>query len=582
MSRNITATMTERKPLQRAGSILLSPSKRGRLSEDGEGKPTQELPAKEIWEWTLTSAAVAKCYIRDAVTMPESQEGYDFYWLGSVPCRKVEICGLVVGLQVFEKKILYTVDDGTSVIDCVHISQQHSRLQQANKSVRLPSPPPPPKPIARIGGVLKAVGKIQRKYENRVMLIDEIFPVISTPGSQLDHWRVVRERHKTHYSRTGPFVIPIVDQPRTPTMFPLNTVPTPSTVVSVSSPVAALSSPIRPNPEPQSPPRLRHPSRLRSHNLTDTAFRLYVKHFIDNAPEDSTKDESNSDDDVDIYPPQRRYTSQILSTPTKPRRYDHDEHTPRTQADETPKPGSSELQSSINSCKGFTLSYLRRIPELSLMAKRVVKQRAREEDKKARNVIAQSSSKSSSGQPTKRAKLDRIGLATKKKRLFQWAICELLRDGSIVLWDGPKRPCREENTYGNANASMLWRYNSSTTSDGTLFSNASISNSTLDDGDELELSDPEPDEEAYASTKPELLIPSITGALKVLASAPRGQVVKRNELIGGSTKDEILGCLRRDDRWAFIGEWNVAEALDFMEKEGLAWRIGPDKWLLTQ
>lgn len=34
--------------------------------------------------------------------------GADFYWLGRVPCRTVSLIGLVVGLQVFESKILYS------------------------------------------------------------------------------------------------------------------------------------------------------------------------------------------------------------------------------------------------------------------------------------------------------------------------------------------------------------------------------------------------------------------------------------------------------------------------------------------
>jgi hypothetical protein len=128
---------------------------------------------------------------------------------------------------------------------------------------------------------------------------------------------------------------------------------------------------------------------------------------------------------------------------------------------------------------------------------------------------------------------------------------------------------------------MLWKYSSSTT-DSTLFSNAS--NATQgDDCDELELSDPDPDEEAYAPTKPELLVAPITEAIKILASEPQSQMMKRNELRGGSTNQEILAYLRRDDRWAFIGEWNVAEALEYMERVDMIWHPGPsDRWLLME
>lgn len=74
MSQTATTTTTA-KLSQRTGSILLSPSKRERLSEAGKGRLIQRSSAKEIWEWTLTPAAVAKCYVRDAMTMPESEEG---------------------------------------------------------------------------------------------------------------------------------------------------------------------------------------------------------------------------------------------------------------------------------------------------------------------------------------------------------------------------------------------------------------------------------------------------------------------------------------------------------------------------
>lgn len=36
------------------------------------------------------------------------RSAYDFYWLGHVPCRIVKLVGLVVGIQIYEKKILYT------------------------------------------------------------------------------------------------------------------------------------------------------------------------------------------------------------------------------------------------------------------------------------------------------------------------------------------------------------------------------------------------------------------------------------------------------------------------------------------
>jgi hypothetical protein len=217
------------------------------------------------------------------------------------------------------------------------------------------------------------------------------------------------------------------------------------------------------------------------------------------------------------------------------------------------------------------------------MAKRVVKQRAREE-KKLRETASQQTSSSSSKQPAKSLRLNRTGLAMKKKRLFQWAICELLRDGSIVLWDGPKRTWSGESSRVPADANVLWKDSSTmTATNDSLFGNINISKlSSVVEEDESDVSDPELEEEAYMPTKPEILAGPIKKVLVELAAAPVRRKVKRTELIGGSTKEEILGHLRRDDRWRFIGEWNITEALTYMDKEHMAWCIGNDKWIATQ
>jgi hypothetical protein len=40
----------------------------------------------------------------------ESEAGTDpdFYWLGHIPCRFVLIYGMVVGVQVYEQRVVYT------------------------------------------------------------------------------------------------------------------------------------------------------------------------------------------------------------------------------------------------------------------------------------------------------------------------------------------------------------------------------------------------------------------------------------------------------------------------------------------
>ena len=123
--------------------------------------------------------------------------GADFYWLGRVPCRTVCLIGLVVGVQVFESRVLYSsecffsffffceglalglrprrvVDDGTAVIDCAH------RVQRAPKTPGNKTHSVVNKPAARIGLSIKVIGKVHRAYGTRQVQVDEL--------GELDCW----------------------------------------------------------------------------------------------------------------------------------------------------------------------------------------------------------------------------------------------------------------------------------------------------------------------------------------------------------------------------------------------------------
>jgi len=106
--------------------------------------------------------------------------------------------------------------------------------------------------------------------------------------------------------------------------------------------------------------------------------------------------------------------------------------------------------------EGYTLSHLRRVPELTLSAKKVMqgvaKQCQREERKKekekpkasqkspaAPSSSSMSISKTFASTRTVSKDGDRDWLGPKMKRLFRFAIRELYQVGSIVLWDGPVR-----------------------------------------------------------------------------------------------------------------------------------------------
>ena len=135
----------------------------------------------------------------------------EYFWLGRIPCRTVRLVGLLVGVAVWEKRTVYTIDDGTAVLDCalahaqvvppspvkpkvkatVPIPSATSKKAKPSFSDYLLSarkvapgasssapgraePPPPPKPIARVGQSVQVVGRVVSKHDTRILLVDEI------------------------------------------------------------------------------------------------------------------------------------------------------------------------------------------------------------------------------------------------------------------------------------------------------------------------------------------------------------------------------------------------------------------------
>ncbi|KAE9406748.1 hypothetical protein BT96DRAFT_851400 [Gymnopus androsaceus JB14] len=431
-----------------SGSVFLTPSKRKRPSP----APNTLLPASidEIFKWIFTPAAVAPCFICDIRTMKRQTEKsqVDFWWLKRVPCRSVKIVGMVVGVQTYERRILYLVDDGTAVIECVHKCGAPPPPSPTKAGKAKASDPMLPKPVAWIGDTIEVVGRIEEfKYEQarRQLLVQEIVRCKSV-NEKLDHWQLVLNLHDTTYSLSQPFTIPA---PQIPSPKQIPSSASSSSQRSESSPPAsASSSPASSTPaKPGSPIRLRHPSRLHTVDLNAITFRIYIKHYLDTALKliDSDTESDYSDDDAGPSTPTRR-----------PRLTDQ---TPRRRTsfsvDETPRPArrpilhTIESSESCSSKKGFTLSYLRRVPELSEMARRIVKAQAkrrdREERKKMKEAAAtqrrggRSDERASKSQPSasSTSTSTSISLVGQLKRVWQTAIIELLQEGSIVLWDGP-------------------------------------------------------------------------------------------------------------------------------------------------
>ncbi|KIK43583.1 hypothetical protein CY34DRAFT_803670 [Suillus luteus UH-Slu-Lm8-n1] len=578
--------------------------------------------AQDIWKWTFSKEAAAPCFIRDALSMKESNaRDTDFYWLGHIPCRTVIIVGIVVGIQDYEKRSLYTIDDSTAVVECVlrhrpppkpPTNADASRSVQKSKweaTSPIP-PPPPPTPVTAIGYPVQVIGRVVRFYDTRQIIVESIVPCQST-NDQWKHWKTVVELHKSKYSVPKPFEIPAplvsscetsseelgnrderglpaaasniasssnrqtyalasgtnIPVPSTPSKRPLHD-HAPSSPLTDST-TSALSSPIKHGST--DPPKLRHPSRLHARDLTENTFRLYLKHYMDHA---AVAFDWDADDD-------------LFSTPTKRPRVPLDQ-TPKARTDTTHDrtPRASTPHDCAPRRPAFTLSHLRRVPELALLAGRVVhtetKRRARAERNAEKDKAVQTQKTSSKLTPgpsskvlahsqtrTKPTDVPRV----KMKRLFSWAVLRLYEEGSIVLWDQPLVPVSVSvpRPPGSGDTSGLWKTANNTancssannsvfsTANTTMFSSTGASSSkfVLSEEDAY-LSDPPmyEEDEAYVSVTPELL------------AAPVREIMRAKGIRGKSSKvgaEEITRYLRREDaRWARIGAWAVEETMEMI------------------
>ncbi|KAJ4479484.1 hypothetical protein C8R41DRAFT_771921 [Lentinula lateritia] len=553
---------------------LLTPRKKRRLISE----PLTIVPSTaEIYKWVFSSNAIAPCFICDIRVMKRHKEkGEEFWWLKRLPCRTIKIIGLIVGIQQYEKRISYIVDDGTSVIECVHKcgAPPTSPAKEGNpKSVNDPALP---KPVAWIGHTVEIVGRI---YEFEAKESMEELQSQSV-NDKFRHWQTVLDLHKNNYSLPEPFTIP------GPTPSQRSEISTPSTKTSSrtssssssastsASISSASSSPVKSEISYQSPRKLRHPSRLHTADLTGNTFRIYIKHYMDNPPtsEESDLETDFSDgDDADVSGP---------STPTKrPLHHDQTPRCPRRSlhaADETPRPTRPLIYSISASRKGFTLSYLRRVPELSQLARRVVKAEAKRRDravkKKAKDAVT-SQNRSQISEATI-SSTNSLGdsISSRIKRLWKWAIVQLIQEGSIVLWDGPRFPTASK-LFDHGMNNRIWQLSSST-GNTTVTSDASVFSSSLGQEPEeyVDLSDPDADEEAYVALTAELLAGEVQRVVQTWVMVrPFSESPK-------FTKNGVLQRLRRDDRWRRVGEWHVEEAIELLVSKGSLFQISENVW----
>lgn len=229
--------------------------------------------------------------------------------------------------------------------------------------------------------------------------------------------------------------------------------------------------------------------------------------------------------------------------------------------------------------RGLTMSYLRRVPELRLLAERIV---AAEDKKKRQETRQAREALKSQGLPlpAKTGDLEsRTSILERTKRLFRRAIIKLCDEGSIVLWDGPRRMWGEEQDFSS---SRLWH---ATATADTTISSIGVSNAvghSYQEGlQDHEISEPDPNEESYVSLTPAHLGKYVEKAIEEICSQKEKVRVSGHQGSKGPTLAAILTRLKVDGRWRSVGECAVAEALQWLKDEERVWEVGGGHWELT-
>ncbi|KAF8478796.1 hypothetical protein JB92DRAFT_3045829 [Gautieria morchelliformis] len=610
-------------------SVMLSPSKKSWLDQEcfqddkrsNAIKPTRN----QLWKWCLRADAVAQCFVRDVMQLKEdSHENRQdvFWWLGSVPCRNVKFVGMLVGAKAYEKRTIYTIDDGTGALQCVHPHPQSSKVSKKPKESKYgPSAREQhshgqvsefPAPRYEVGDILRVSGRVEAWHDTRQIMINDI--QLCWANDEPQHWTTTAKLHSTYYSQ--PFAIPPLPVPPVP-QTPIKPRPdactfaTPSTTSTNPTPSSAATPSSICDASESGPSRLRHPSRLRSKELIASTFKIYLKNYIDILSDPSGSTHSgpltvggnvSSFKESPTTRTKHYFDGEILTqTPTPKCRQTHF----LQELNNTPRPSQwhakhKDTNTHTHLSKGFTLSYLRRVPELAEMAHRVVenerKRRSREQRQRQKEAAR-------SGRDIALPKQPPAEPASRKaKRLYMWALRELHKEGSIILHenDAPVWEFPEVAKTGL----RIWKTSYSDhvpasvdTSDITATTICSLGSSTVDESrthwDPGELSDPPAREESYIPLTPTMLMDPVMDAIKgfithkphakrITVQQSTGTYLSRGSKAVGPTAQELREYLSNlDERWENVGEYIVKDALELLKKEDRVYRVGNGRWELS-
>lgn len=119
--------------------------------------------AKVLSGYLRNSASIAAVRLEWAVNMMPKLDMLSpevLYCIGHMPVQRIQICALVVGASVYEKRCVYTLDDGSGVtLDCIcwrdRAPADHSGWEEDS--------------LFQVGQTLSITGKLE-EYRNQRQL----------------------------------------------------------------------------------------------------------------------------------------------------------------------------------------------------------------------------------------------------------------------------------------------------------------------------------------------------------------------------------------------------------------------------
>ncbi|KAJ1311490.1 hypothetical protein OPQ81_009977 [Rhizoctonia solani] len=379
---------------------------------DDESPAQDALTADQVKSYVLRTDSIALCSVADIYSVPEAIKDLDIYWLGNVPCRNVNLVGLLVEATEYESRNVYLIDDGTASIACIKKRPVRMSLEEIGEGSLIHQ-----SRGFEVGDTVSVLGKIESYKQTRQIYVSSI-EKCSSPDAESQHLLRVLQQHRNVYSQ--PFTIPPLPVPSTPNKSErVNSQPGYASSMA-SSPITAISSSPDASPKKDNP-RLRHPSRLRSKDLNENVFRMYLSHIIISTlsmPESISQDpvcpEPTLEGGRDFTPGSRTRTD--LDSPRTPTRSSR----PPMDSFGSPTPrkpsGSIPAEGSTTRVFGVTLSYLRRVQVLSDLARRVVDHAAHERDKAMRHAERNARAKYEASQPSAFERVARSSGGTSESR----------------------------------------------------------------------------------------------------------------------------------------------------------------------